>query len=275
MSNKVKTIESAEGHGKRDNAAAISALLGAATPALQPEQLEQVIAPTIRRVVAEYSVVLREQIERQVFQQPEPAAPPAQVPESDAMTEMAGAAAALQQTIIRIRAHFLRLADIEVRRIMDTALGLQSAEPVQRLAPAAPAPAPATSPPPAQQTDPVVVFTDEDTLVMDIEEATPADGADLYEGRVRLTVNAEGQLQRVVQFVDDLCQRPEFRLMRMAGSPQQHGAEIWLALREPLPFKQMLLEMESVSGVSSPVDAPADGRERQVSVTLSAGATAQ
>jgi hypothetical protein len=65
----------------------------------------------------------------------------------------------------------------------------------------------------------------------------------LYEGTVRVYANADGHMQRVVRFVDDLGQRPQFRILRMTGNPQREGAEIDLGLREPTAFLELLRSM--------------------------------
>ena len=84
---------------------------------------------------------------------------------------------------------------------------------------------------------------------------------ELYEGTVRLLVMADGNVQRIVQFVDELCQMPQFRMLRMTGSRKQDGAEISLGLREPLPFAKIVGSMPNVVRVEvpSPDEDVADG----------------
>ena len=95
-----------------------------------------------------------------------------------------------------------------------------------------------------------------------------ADITDLYEGTVTLSVIATGSMQHVVRFVDDLCQHPEFRMLRMTGNPNQDGAEISLGLREPVPFARILMAMESVASVSCPIAPDPESNDRAVTVWL-------
>ncbi|MDA1035648.1 MAG: hypothetical protein O3B65_02055 [Chloroflexi bacterium] len=65
----------------------------------------------------------------------------------------------------------------------------------------------------------------------------------MFDGAVRLTVFSQGNMQRVVKFVDALGQRPQFRVLRMTGNPQQEAAEIDIGLREPVPLLEILSSM--------------------------------
>ena len=71
----------------------------------------------------------------------------------------------------------------------------------------------------------------------------------LYEGTVRLNVQAKGNMGPVVAFTQRLREMPEFRLLRLANN-NSGGVDIWLALREPLDLRRMLDEMECVAHVS-------------------------
>jgi hypothetical protein len=86
----------------------------------------------------------------------------------------------------------------------------------------------------------------------------------LYEGTVRLYVNADGNMQRVIRFVDDIGQRPQFRVLRMTGSPQSNGAEIDLGLRESTAFLELL---RSMGHAAEPIGAD-DGGVPQINVRL-------
>lgn len=76
-----------------------------------------------------------------------------------------------------------------------------------------------------------------------------ADEGELYEGTVRLNVFQEGAVGMVVNFVQQLREKPEFRLLRMANN-REGGVDVWLALRQPIPLRQMLTEVKGVSEVS-------------------------
>ncbi|MEX2598704.1 MAG: hypothetical protein WD533_03510, partial [Dehalococcoidia bacterium] len=87
----------------------------------------------------------------------------------------------------------------------------------------------------------------------------------LFEQSVLLLVKADGDMQRVVRFVDEVCQKPEFRMLRMTGNPQQEGAEIALGLREPVAVVDILQGMDQVRSVD--IDAQY-GPENQVAVIV-------
>ncbi len=170
----------------------------------------------------------------------------------------------LQELVTRIRGHFQQLADLEIRRILELAIGGKLASPAAAAATQpvqAPAPAGAVSEPPAK---PAKAANQAPV------DATAPDGDDRYEGTVRVRVLAEGDMQRVVAFVDELCQKPQFRMLRMSGSPQQEGAEIALGLRECIAFRKVVREMNNVDKVEGQDDliegAPAT--ERLVTVHL-------
>ncbi len=184
----------------------------------------------------------------------------------------------LQQMVRQVRAHYLALADLEIRRMMDQALLGPFLHEESRPT------ANGTEPTDAQDAQ----FEEEEeedspgNETLAIEEkgsvagtagesaseaasGSPQDDG-LYEGTVRLVVMADGNMQRVVRFVDELCQNPRLRMLRMAGSPQQQGAEIALGLREPLPFMDILAQMDNVARVES--GAPGKDGEQTVTVHL-------
>jgi hypothetical protein len=182
-------------------------------------------------------------------------APRAVDPYGEALEEIASASAQLHAVVQRIRAQFMRLADIEIRKALDLALGAALSMP----APAAPAvharPAPVAPPAPAVHAAPEPVAE-----VSDEEEGSPSP-ANNMQGTVRLLVFANGNMRRVIQFVDELTQRPQFRMMRMAGSPSQQGAVVSVALREPVAFMDVLTAMGMVASVEETTDpsVPGDG----------------
>ena len=108
-----------------------------------------------------------------------------------------------------------------------------------------------------------------------VEEITPGERAPTVElpegmldGVVRLTVFSQGNMQRVVKFVDALSQRPQFRVLRMTGNPQQEAAEIDVGLREPVPLLEIL---SSMGHLARPEDRSNDGTPR-LSVKLGTAA---
>ena len=167
--------------------------------------------------------------------------------EQAVLDDIASASDDLELAARAVRDGFRRLAEIEIRK----AIGLAAEAPpaprrddLHTERPAADGPGAAPEP---------------------VEQGawTPQASApgELYEGTVRLLVMADGNVQRIVQFVDELCQMPQFRMLRMTGSRQQDGAEISLGLREPLPFAKIVGSMPNVVRVDvpSPDEDVADG----------------
>ena len=91
----------------------------------------------------------------------------------------------------------------------------------------------------------------------------------VYEGTVRLTVVAPGCVREVIHFVDHLCGNPHLRLLQLVGNHRTDRVDIWLGLREPLQLRPLLLEMDSVARVDTPLGYGPNGNERLVEVRLS------
>ena len=90
-----------------------------------------------------------------------------------------------------------------------------------------------------------------------------------YEGNVQIVVNSEGNTGAVVTFMQQLNEKPEMRVLKMANN-RDGGVDVSLALREPVPLQRVLGEMDGVSGVDA-----ADGGGEPLTVTLkSEGASA-
>lgn len=88
-------------------------------------------------------------------------------------------------------------------------------------------------------------------------EATPEPvDEDLYEGTVRVKVKAEGDIQHVVHFVQELRQKSQLRLLRLVSNSQKN-VDILLGLREPVKLKDLLFEIEGVAEVT-PADNEAE-----------------
>lgn len=90
----------------------------------------------------------------------------------------------------------------------------------------------------------------------------------IYEGAVRLVVEAPGSVRKMIHFVDELRESPEFWFQRLSAEQQGEGVDILLRLRRPLELKTSILQMEGVSSVESPVEAELDLSERLLHVTL-------
>ncbi len=91
---------------------------------------------------------------------------------------------------------------------------------------------------------------------------------EIFQGVVRLIVDANGRTQPMLHFVDELGRKPQFRLLRLVGNYRDKGMDIWLGLREPLNLKELLLETEGVSCVHSDSGQQPEGDEAVLSVLL-------
>ena len=91
----------------------------------------------------------------------------------------------------------------------------------------------------------------------------------IYEGTVKLSVEARDSVRQVIHFVEALRRRSDFRLLQMVGS-REGRVRIWLGLRSPLQLEQVLLEMENVSQVDAPKHADRDSDGPLLNVQLAA-----
>ena len=86
--------------------------------------------------------------------------------------------------------------------------------------------------------------------------------AEVYEGAVRLRVNATDTKRQVIQFVAGLRRKSDFRVQKLVADSEA-GVDIWLGLRAPVSVKEVLLGMEGVSEVE-----PADQLDQDLSEPL-------
>ena len=77
--------------------------------------------------------------------------------------------------------------------------------------------------------------------------AQPVAG-EVYEGTVKLRVDATGSFRQVIQFVEALRQKSDFRLLKLVGGFEE-GVDIWVGLRAPMAVKDALMEIEGVTEV--------------------------
>lgn len=91
---------------------------------------------------------------------------------------------------------------------------------------------------------------------------------EIFQGVVRLVVDADGRTQPMLHFVDELGRKPQFRLLRLVGNYRDKGMDIWLGLREPLYLKELLLETEGVSRVNYDSGQLPEGEEPVLNVVL-------
>ena len=99
------------------------------------------------------------------------------------------------------------------------------------------------------------------------EAPAPAPTSEIYEGTVKLRVDATDSFRQVIQFVEALRQKSDFRLLKLVGGFED-GVDIWIGLRAPLALKQVLLGMEGVSAVDIPDWLDQDASEPLISITL-------
>ena len=100
------------------------------------------------------------------------------------------------------------------------------------------------------------------TIAFDVAGQAAGEG-ELYEGTVRLNVQAEGAMGLVIGLTQRLREKPEFRLLRLANNAAI-GVDIWLSLREPVDLRQELGQMDGVAdvvagprgGAGAPEDEP-------------------
>ena len=94
------------------------------------------------------------------------------------------------------------------------------------------------------------------------EQSPDASDEEIYEGTVKLKVESDGDIQLVVNFVKELRQQSQLRVLRLV-SHSQTDMEISLGVREPLRLRQLLGEIQGVSQVS-----PAEGQGVRVDERL-------
>ncbi|MDA1219919.1 MAG: response regulator transcription factor [Chloroflexi bacterium] len=98
--------------------------------------------------------------------------------------------------------------------------------------------------------------------------AKPAAISGSYEGTVRLAITTLGPVRNLINFVSELRQNSQFRLLRLVANPHTEGMDIWLGLREPLPLVNILTGISGVHAVG-PRDSPdAENEEQLLIVTL-------
>lgn len=203
----------------------------------EPEQRSTLAR--VQRTRTDYAMVLRRPPKQGRTTQAETA----RLEEQDTLDGLAAASADLKSAVRRMREQFLRLADIEIRKTLDMELADAHVDEASPRASDPPADGPHATASPQECTEVITTAAAPATGEQDLSSD------ELYEGTVRLLVMADGSVQRIVEFVDELRQMPQFRMLRMTGSHQQEGAEISLGLREPLPFRRILAAMRNVASV--------------------------
>ena len=92
---------------------------------------------------------------------------------------------------------------------------------------------------------------------------------DLYEGTVRLVVTSTGPVKNLLNFVGELRQNGQLRLLRLVASQRSESMDIWLGLREPLQLIAILGDIPGVSQVADFPDPDGEEEERRLAVSVS------
>ena len=104
------------------------------------------------------------------------------------------------------------------------------------------------------------------TMITDLPVMTdmpPAGGQDReYEGTVQIEVQTEGNMGLVVNFMQQIGEKPEIRVLKMANN-REGGVDVSLALRQPIPLQQVLGEVPGVDSINAH-----EGGEVALTVTL-------
>ncbi|MFQ5873208.1 MAG: hypothetical protein ACE5JL_05335, partial [Dehalococcoidia bacterium] len=127
----------------------------------------------------------------------------------------------------------------------------------------------------AEPTEPVEqdIYENADTWNTPESPVSPS-GDEVYSGTVKLRVEANKSPRQVVQFVDALRQKPDFRLLQLVGNYKE-GVGIWLGLKAPLQLKEVLLRMNSVTQVETGGWVERDSHEPMLNVRLEGAALAK
>ena len=72
----------------------------------------------------------------------------------------------------------------------------------------------------------------------------------MYEGEVRLDIQVDGSLGLVVEFVNQLRNKPEVRIRRMETN-RNDTVSLLLSLRQPVSLRLVLTEIAGVSQVQA------------------------
>ncbi len=129
-------------------------------------------------------------------------------------------------------------------------------------------PAPILTPPsqsPAMEPEPGPIPQEGDAGQ---DPSREADG-EIYEGTVRLMITTTGAISGLLNFVGELREDPQLRLLRLIANHRKEGMDIWLGLRQPLSLRTVLLNMKGVSQVTMDDDSASGDNEPRLIVVLS------
>ena len=94
--------------------------------------------------------------------------------------------------------------------------------------------------------------------------SSQADQDEPFEGTVQIEVHADGSMGKVLNFMQQIGEKSEIRVLKMANN-RDGGVDVSLALRQPIPLRRVLGEVDGVADVSTPEDG-----DVAIAVTLQA-----
>ncbi len=101
------------------------------------------------------------------------------------------------------------------------------------------------------------------------EEDAPRSGGigEVYEGTVKLRVDATDSFRQVIQFVEALRQKAGFRLLKLVGGFED-GVDIWVGLKAPIAINEVLMTMPGVAQVTPAHWLEQDASEPFINIRL-------
>jgi hypothetical protein len=143
-------------------------------------------------------------------------------------------------------------------------------EPVSR-----PEPIVRDEPEPAAAVEPVsTVESRVEEIASGVEEGGHAEEAvqrgdigEVYEGTVKLRVDATDSFRQVIQFVEALRQKAGFRLLKLVGGFED-GVDIWVGLKAPIAINEVLMTMPGVAEVTPAHWLEQDASEPLINIRL-------
>ncbi|MCH8186551.1 MAG: hypothetical protein IH862_10665 [Chloroflexi bacterium] len=148
--------------------------------------------------------------------------------------------------------------------------------------PARPEPEPVVQPEPFVRDEPEAVAAEPVSIVesrveeiaSSVDEAGPDEDAprsggigEVYEGTVKLRVDATDSFRQVIQFVEALRQKAGFRLLKLVGGFED-GVDIWVGLKAPIAINEVLLTMPGVAQVTPAHWLEQDASEPLINIRL-------
>ena len=142
-------------------------------------------------------------------------------------------------------------------------------------APTQPEPEPVSQPEPVATAEPVsTVESRVEEIASSVDEGghdedAPRSGGigEVYEGTVKLRVDATDSFRQVIQFVEALRQKAGFRLLKLVGGFED-GVDIWVGLKAPIAINEVLLAMPGVAQVTPTHWLEQDASEPLINIRL-------